>query len=315
MQVVMARWFVSARRTATPIGSRIVVVVALRILPAWFACLMLLGISGVSGCALHRGSVTSGGAFPNPCGTDEVRISKSCRDAGKCVTPCPRWRCRLYGVRCRIQGLVGDVGWLIREGIVGGPEQDIPPGPTPPPILDELFPLPTRPVFYPNPTPPRSDNADASRMPDEIEYGQNAPLAPGSERSGDNSPGRGGVEKRQDGALPSRSGPEVIPTPAPLPPGDSWDSSDRGVPGKAEDTARVWDSAGWRPADDAVVKGAPRVGQAPPEASSQSRTGDGSGSPAWVFLPAAPIVGDGPRVTVSSDHSGDQGRRQAGVRR
>ncbi len=217
MQVVMARWFVSPGRTVIPIGSKIVVVVALRILRAWFACLMLLGIGGISGCALHRGSVTNGGSFPSPCGAPQACISESCRDSGGCVTPCPRWRCRLYGVRCRIQGVVGDARRLIAEGLVGGPEQDVPPGPTPPPILDELFPLPTRPVFYPNPALSQADTSDGRGLPGADEEAPSPFLRPRADHSGDNSEGRRAVEKEGDGALPSRPGPEVIPAPAPLP--------------------------------------------------------------------------------------------------
>lgn len=285
-----------------------------RIPRAWFACLLPLVLGGVSGCALHRGFDTRGAGDPTTTCVARACDSKTAK-AEVCTTPCPQLRCRLWGIRCRLQGLLGDVRWLIREGVAGGPEQDIPPGPTPPPILDELFPLPTRPVFYPTPIPPQAGTADPAGAMGGSAQGQIKIPAPKADRSGDDSKARRSAEKGADGELPNRAGPEVIPTPAPLPPGDAFDSSDRTAPRKAGDMRGGWDSAGWRAAGDAVVQHAPRVAPAPPPASSQDRVAEASGNPAWVFLPAAPIAGDGPQVTVSGNQLGGGGRRQTGVRR
>ncbi|NMC22006.1 MAG: hypothetical protein GYA33_16490 [Thermogutta sp.] len=205
--------------------------------------------------------------------------------------------------------------WFVREGIVGRREEGIPPGPTPPPILDELFPLPTRPVFYPNFAPAQAEFPDMVGAQDGSTQGKVRSAAPKPGHSGGDVHAGRSAEEGGDAASPNRGGLEVVPTPAPLPPGDAFQSPDSGSSGESTRMPQAWDSAGWRTVGDAVVADASPGGPVDPPISSADRIAASSGKPAWVFLPTAPITGDGPRVTVPVDESGNRGRRQGGVRR
>lgn len=302
---------IADRVAVFPNGQKIVAVTAQRSPLAWLACLLALWLGG---CAYHRGpgwrvvpqSAQNGGG--HVCTSQEL-------GSARCVTPGPPLRCRLWGVGCRLRGVLGDVRWLLREGIMGGPDQDIPPGPTPPPVLDEFFPLPTRPVFYPNRAPDRAEYADWMDKMGSSERGVGETPATGGHPSHDDSQTRSPAKDTRDTGVPDRAQPEVIPLPAPLPPGDSFEPTDSGPSGKELGRPEVWDSAGWRTAGGAGPAEPARGRRAEAAASDQGRALEAGGGPAWVFLPTAPVVANGPRVTVSSDSAGDRGRKPAAVRR
>lgn len=267
----------------------------------------------LGGCASHRCLAPRSGGYPCRSCAPSACVAKA-DGSSDCGTPCPSVRCRLWGLGCRLHGVLGDVRWVIREGIVGRPEENIPPGPTPPPILDELFPLPTRPVFYPSTTHDQGDPIQSA--------GGHGKSAPGSSESSKvtapppRGPGKAGsAERRGAAAVQEGAQPEVIPAPAPLPPGDApglpEDRSSQGIPRDPQ----AWDSEGWRTARD--VGEADVSSPASTSASGKTRNGtsESSGNPAWVFLPASPTTAGGPQVTVSVDHSDAQGRRQDNVRR
>lgn len=295
-----------------PSGQNIVTVTPQQNALAWLACLLALGLVG---CASHRGLGLRGVCHPAEDGIGRAGTSQALGSTS-CAVPCPPLRCRLWGISCRLRGILGDVRWLLREGIVGGPDQDIPPGPTPPPILDEFFPLPTRPVFYPNAASGRAEYADWAGEREDLKRGESAstPVTRGHPLR-DDSQERSPAKDALDTGVPDTTQPEVIPLPAPLPPGDSFDSPDPNPFGGNAGRPDVWDSAGWRTSGAARATRNARGGRADAVAFDRGRALDAGGGPAWVFLPTAPVVADGPRVTISSDSVGDRSRKSAAVRR
>lgn|GEM_PF-4974497 len=234
---------------------------------------------------------------------------------------------------------MSDVRWLAREGIVGRPDEGTPPGPTPPPILDELFPLPTRPVFYPRVIPDDllqkgengiSSTDEQAALPTSAERrsdfsrdwhreANDGPEANDGGDANDTNTGRDASGRREanggNGASSGSQTREVIPTPAPLPPEDPLQVPGSEPSGSSTVRPQVWDSAGWRGMGGVGPVGATDGRAAPGVVGSGGTAVRSRQDTAWVFLPASPFQFADPKVIVPGDSSSSGNRQQRTARR